>query len=115
MCNGSNGTPDLRSRFVVGAGSVYNVNGTGGSANAVVVSHSHSITDPGHTHIYNKWVSDNAIDGPDSTTRFSGDIHLQIQPTASATTGISVNSAGQSGIDANLPPYYALAYIMKTA
>jgi hypothetical protein len=32
-----------------------------------------------------------------------------------ATTGITVNSAGQSGVGANLPPYYALAYIMKTA
>jgi microcystin-dependent protein len=115
LCNGSNGTPDLRSRFVVGAGSAYNVAATGGSADSVVVAHSHSITDPGHTHIYNKWVSDNAIDGPDSVTRYSGDIHLQIQPTASGTTGISVNSSGASGVNANLPPYYALAYIMKTA
>jgi hypothetical protein len=32
-----------------------------------------------------------------------------------ASTGITVNSAGQSGVGANLPPYYALAYIMKTA
>ena len=115
LCNGTNGTPDLRSRFVVGAGSAYNVAATGGSADSVVVAHSHSITDPGHTHQYNKWISDNAIDGPDSVTRYSGDIHLEIQPTVSATTGISVNSSGQSGVNANLPPYYALAYIMKTA
>ena len=60
---------------------------------AASTSHTHTVNDPGHTHIYNKWVSDNAIDGPDSTTRFSGDIHLQIQPTASATTGITLNPA----------------------
>ena len=40
LCNGSSGTPDLRNRFVVGAGASYAVNATGGSANAVVVSHS---------------------------------------------------------------------------
>ena len=38
------GTPDLRNRFVVGAGSSYAVNATGGSANAVVVSHTHTFS-----------------------------------------------------------------------
>ena len=38
----ANGTPDLRNRFVVGAGSTYAVNATGGSANATLVSHSHT-------------------------------------------------------------------------
>ena len=32
LCNGSSGTPDLRDRFIVGAGSTYAVNATGGSA-----------------------------------------------------------------------------------
>ena len=58
LCNGSNGTPDLRNKFVLGAwsdgASVAYPNvpplGTGGTADAVVVSHTHSITDPGHTH-----------------------------------------------------------------
>ena len=44
LCNGSNGTPDLRDRFVIGAGSTYAVNATGGSADSVVVSHTHSAT-----------------------------------------------------------------------
>ena len=39
LCNGSNSTPDLRDRFVVGAGSTYSVNNTGGSANAVSYTH----------------------------------------------------------------------------
>jgi hypothetical protein len=33
--------------------------------------------------------------------------------TENATTGISIQSAGASGTNANLPPYYALCYIMK--
>ena len=117
LCNGSNGTPDLRSRFVVGAGSAYNVNGTGGSANAVVVSHSHSITDPGHSHrIYQSHESGGSHDyATYPQTDATGPFFYNTEPIEAAFTGIAVNSAGQSGIDANLPPYYALAYIMKTA
>jgi hypothetical protein len=57
LCDGSNSTPDLRNRFVIGAGSTYSVGNTGGSKDATVVSHSHTastgITDPGHKH----WIS----------------------------------------------------------
>jgi len=53
VCDGTNGTPDLRGRFVLGSGGSYS--GTGGSADAVVVSHSHnnnasSSTHNGHSH-----------------------------------------------------------------
>lgn len=54
LCNGSNGTPDLRDRFVVGAGSTYAVGATGG-ANTVTLttnnlpSHTHSISGSGTT------------------------------------------------------------------
>jgi hypothetical protein len=115
LCNGSNGTPDLRSRFVVGAGSAYNVNATGGTADAVVVSHSHSITDPGHVHYQDGY---NLIGGSGPIPWYNwGNAYKSTNNpfTGSAVTGISVNSAGQSGVGANLPPYYALAYIMKTA
>ena len=44
LCDGGGGTPDLRNRFVVGAGSSYAVNATGGSANATLVSHSHTLS-----------------------------------------------------------------------
>jgi hypothetical protein len=113
LCNGSNGTPDLRDRFVVGAGSTYAVNATGGSKDAIVVEHTHSVTDPGHTH------SSNAIRAPQNTganylgagTPFNGALAATID---SATTGLTVNSTGSSGTNANLPPYFALCYIMKT-
>jgi len=38
LCNGSNGTPDLRDRFVIGAGNSYAVGATGGFTSAVVTS-----------------------------------------------------------------------------
>lgn len=117
LCNGSNGTPDLRSRFVIGAGSAYNVAATGGSANTVVVSHTHSVTDPGHSHIITAISGAYATGAPTPiiTSTSAAIFSTRNLPTNTNTTGISVNSTGQSGIDANLPPYYALAYIMKTA
>jgi hypothetical protein len=120
LCDGSNSTPDLRNRFIVGAGSTYSVAGTGGSADAIVVSHTHTITDPGHAHnppagfnyVTNPFSGDGTIDssrvtGPDEK-------NLGFVASATNTTGISINSTGSSGTNANLPPYYALAYIMKS-
>lgn len=110
LCNGSNGTPDLRDRFIVGAGSTYAVAATGGSADAIVVSHTHSVTDPGHSHTlgadYGQAASGagrNGIAGPETAN----------YTTNTNTTGITIASTGSSGTNANLPPYYALAYIMK--
>jgi hypothetical protein len=41
LCDGTNGSPNLRDRFVVGAGTTYAVGAIGGSADAVVVDHNH--------------------------------------------------------------------------
>ena len=126
LCNGSNGTPDLRDRFVVGAGSTYAVAATGGSANAIVVSHTHTatstVTDAGHFHDMGA-VRDA---GPYGSTTISSQTvedwtsartSTSSGNTSTNTTGITVAttnaSSGSSGTNANLPPYYALAYIMK--
>jgi hypothetical protein len=123
LCNGSNGTPDLRDRFIVGAGSTYSVDATGGSANSIVVSHTHTatsaVTDPGHTHTTTISATNNQGSGP--AWLFWGNNSAQgsgTNTTNSVTTGVTVattvDSAGNSGTNANLPPYYALCYIMKT-
>ncbi len=122
LCNGSNGTPDLRNRFVVGAGSTYAVAATGGSADAIVVSHNHtatsSVTDPGHNHVYrggeftpNKFTS--GAQSNDGVNNGGGDAYVSTATTG-VTVGTTVASTGSSGTNANLPPYYALAYIMKS-
>jgi hypothetical protein len=118
LCDGTNGTPDLRNSFVLGAGNTYAVAQTGGSADAIVVSHTHTatsvVTDPGHSH---------TIPGNFSTygggNSSGANNTFGLQPnTNSSTTGITVattnSTTGVSGTNANLPPYYALAYIMKT-
>jgi hypothetical protein len=117
LCDGTNSTPDLRNRFIVGAGSTYSVAGTGGSADAIVVSHTHTatVTDPGHIHAMGRSFNITAqTSGPNIGS--PGDQSTSIENTQSAFTGISVSNSttGSSGTNANLPPYYALAYIMKS-
>lgn len=115
LCNGTNGTPDLRNSFILGAGNTYSVGQTGGSADAIVVSHTHTatVTDPGHFHgaysndgVYGQGVATNLMVSSSSTT----------YNTTTASTGVTVANTvtGTSGTNANMPPYYALAFIMKT-
>jgi hypothetical protein len=120
LCDGTNSTPDLRNRFVVGAGSTYAVDATGGSANAIVVSHTHTatVTDPGHTHASSTgqgFLTRNTSAG-DALNGGSDWLFSNINSTATNTTGITVanSTTGSSGTNANLPPYYALCYIMKS-
>ena len=119
LCNGSNGTPDLRDKFIIGANAdsggaaKTNVTGsytqTGGTKDAIVVSHTHTatVTDPGHSHTSTVLSGINANANPG--------VQVGSGNTGTSTTGISVaiSTTGSSGTDQNLPPYYALAFIMK--
>lgn len=113
LCDGGSGTPDLRDRFVVGAGLGYAVGDTGGSvtvvletANLPVHSHTfsgstvsagahvHTITDAGHSHNTTAWftaASPGSGGGADASQRLSGQGTVG---TNSVSTGISINSAG---------------------
>ena len=128
LCNGSNGTPDLRDKFIVGASvdsggqSVTTITGgntkTGGSKDAIVVSHTHTATatDSGHTHsIYSR-----PLGGAATTPIYlMGDVNagsggnFASTNTGNANISVSVASTGSSGTNANLVPYFALAFIMK--
>jgi hypothetical protein len=114
LCDGTNGAPDLRNKFVIGAGQTYAVNQTGGTKDAVVVAHTHTVNDPGHTHTTVQMIGDNNVDGVDSVTTRSGEHHNEARNTGASVTGISLSSEGVSGTDKNLPPYFALCYIMST-
>lgn len=118
LCNGSNGTPDLRDRFVVGAGTSYAVGATGG-VNSVTLdttqipAHNHSINDPGHWHavvgyagVQKPNLNRNRIDSSVICCGVS-------EQTGNSTTGITINNAGEGQAHENRPPYYALAFIMK--
>lgn len=118
LCDGTNGTPDLRNSFIVGAGSTYAVGATGGSADSIVVSHNHALTDPQHKHVTAIIDSAGSLSfgntDPTTYTGIQGGVSTNYaEYTNSVSTGITLASAGVSGTNANLPPYYALAYIMK--
>ena len=119
LCDGSNGTPNLTDRFIIGAGSSYAVNGTGGvssvtltTSNMPAHTHTATVTDPGHTHTSNaqQQNTSNQLAGGGGFTTASATATIN-----SATTGISVtNSSTGSGTSFSiLNPYYALAFIQK--
>jgi hypothetical protein len=110
LCDGTLSTPNLRDRFVVGAGSTYAVNATGGSADAVVVTHTHIATDAGHVHTVP--FADAATGQGGSSTRPAAGSTNSGTGFASITNAVPVGSV--SGTNQNLPPYYALCYIMKS-
>ena len=127
LCNGSNNTPDLRGRFVVGYAdndSDYDVNDTGGSKDntlsvSQLPSHNHSFSgSASHNHTHTKAThpsgsgpEQNQSGGPEDRTNF-GDTGT----TSTATVTISGTTGNQGSGSAieNRPPYYALCYIMKT-
>jgi hypothetical protein len=142
LCDGNNGTPDLRNKFIVGASTdIYNTvsNATqamtfvtntstlyGGSADAIVPDHTHNasstVTDPGHHHGQSNIVVGTVSNGGDNNgvlhqNGYSNGSPTGVQLIDNSSTGItvniSVNSTGTSVKYANLPPYYSLAYIMK--
>jgi microcystin-dependent protein len=155
LCDGANGTPDLRDRFVVGAGSTYTVGATGGAATVALAAdnlpaHSHSFsgtttdrsaghthtggtdTNGAHVHTYSDVTGLSAgpsvglnytVGGTSFTNRTGttdgGGAHSHSIWTNSESNGHTHNysgttsSVGSGTAHENLPPYFALAYIMK--
>ena len=133
LCDGSNGTPNLTDKFIIGAGSTYAVNGTGGATSVTLVTanmpaHTHTatstVTDPTHTHnilgTSNHYVADGGqASGGTGTFPFSlGSTSYGSSYIANASTGITVattNASVGSGTSFSIiPSYYALAFIQKS-
>jgi hypothetical protein len=85
---------------------------TGGSADTVVIAHNHTLTDPGHIHSVSGTRNYNQTDdrnGSESTR-----LGAQVD-TDSATTGITLASAGVAGTDLNYQPFITVYYWKRTA
>jgi hypothetical protein len=124
LCNGTSGTPNLLDRFVVGAGSTYAVAATGGNANATLVSHEHTFNgntggqSQGHSHSYTTLLSQVDTDRGGASSLWSIDNNGTYQTGANSNDHVhnysgTTTTVGASATNANLPPYYALCYIMK--
>jgi len=103
LCDGTNATPDLRDRFVIGAGSTYTPDDVGGSTSTGASTLSIAQL-AAHTHSYF-----NLHTGGSADTSQTGGLGGQ----SNRTTG-STGSGSSHAHTGTLPPYYALAYIMKT-
>lgn len=101
LCDGTNGTPDLRGRFVLGAGSTYAAGGTGGEER-----HTLTVDEmPQHLH---------SVSSATSYDGYGG--FMILSPKNDNAHNFATTRTDCSGGDRphnNMPPYYALAYIMK--
>lgn len=101
LCDGTNGTPDLRDKFVLGAGTKYTVGETGGDEEVTLTV----AQMPKHSH----------KDYIRTSANFTG-VTANNAGTSLATGTLSSNNTSNTGSDEphpNMPPYYALCYIMK--
>ena len=82
---------------------------TGGSADAVVIAHTHTVTDPGHIHSVSGTRNYNSQDDRNGSeaTRLGNQVD-----TDSATTGLTVDSEGVAGTDLNYQPFITV-YMWK--
>lgn len=123
LCNGSNGTPDLRNRFLVGAGSSYSLGNTGG-ANTVTLN-TNQIPSHAHTRgtmeisgrLWAGWMGGNGAFRTIGHAGASGDGNAWVNDLmdfyASRTWTGETSYVGGSQAHENRPPYYAVYYIMK--
>ena len=89
LCDGSNGTPDLRDKFIIGSQKTYEVGDTGGNAN-----HTHGFTTDGHKHSFKEG------------TQINSGFIINIESATTICTG-TTDAAN------NAPPYYSLAFMMR--
>ena len=143
ICDGANGTPDLRDKFVMGVGSSVNTStatqGETGGANSYTLAlnqmpqhkhdvsdsgHSHTITDPGHAHTWSR--QDAQIDASYRPwPANNNDCVESVVNTSNETTGITGTNNGNANISESLkggntaidnrPDYFALCYIMRVS
>ena len=124
---GSFALPNYTNRMPYGT----TIGATGGSADAIVVSHTHTanVSDPGHQHLFG---GDDQIGGQGGYNSQSGFSYDAVSTTSGGaqnyytkrvdntnnpqTTGITVSNTttGGSATNANLPPYLGINFIIKT-
>jgi len=117
LCDGTNSTPDLRDKFIVGAysdgssGVTFNAdtgtisgNYAPGNTGGEVAHQLSEAEMPAHSHVYSRAASPGG--GQDQAGNGSGD--------AVNHSNNNTDSRGSSDYHENRPPYYALAFIMKT-
>jgi hypothetical protein len=135
ICDGNNGTPPLQDRFIIGAGSTYAVGAVGGAA-TINIAHSHSGNtgyESSHTHSNGSYATDNDTHAHSISHVFDliAESGVTLNVVISSTTAndthshdvTGTSSAGSShrhsissslsAAQSILPPFYALAFVMR--
>ena len=110
ICDGQNGTPDLRGRFVLGSGHTNGLTDrelghTGGEETHTLTTneipaHSHNIGTDGHI-------------GPVFISTW-GSGNRNLDGSGWQSSSVNTENTGGNGSHNNMPPFYVLTYIMKT-
>ena len=125
LCNGANGTPDLRDRFIVGAGSSYQLGDVGGLNEVMLAANEQ----PNHYHFFGWNSSDNtgyflSYGNARYWPALASGVHAQKwngsnggnwsqgRSGENLATSLAVGTAAEKAHE-NRPPYYSLYYIMK--
>jgi hypothetical protein len=100
LCDGTNGTPDLRNKFVVVSGGTYAVGATGGQASQTISSHSHTYS--------------GSTGGVSNMGPYTFKVGGYDYPALEHSHSFSGTTSSDGSVVVNLlPPYYALCYVMK--
>ena len=120
LCDGTNGTPDLRGRFILGASDAHAVGTTGGEeATCLEIKHlpPHSFsgttsTDGNHSHTMSGASSGTSTN---NIGRGAGTVyaHPETSTNGAHRHTFTTNTLGSGVAHNNMPPYYTLSYIMK--
>lgn len=126
LCDGQDGRPDLRGRFIVGAGGDYAAGATGGAATVTLSldqlpEHSHdgavTIEAAGnHRHNYDRGATKVVQSGSGASgVRYgsSSGTYTGYSGEHEHNASLSIESAGGGAAHENLPPYFALCFIIK--
>lgn len=101
-----------------GAGGTYAAGSTGGSKDAVVVSHTHTFTGnalPTHSHLYNDTGAYAGGSGPGEAVTQGNANNRYTTAVSAGTPSGTISTDGVSGTNANLPPYITVYMWQRTA
>ena len=123
LCDGNNSTPNLVDRFVMGAGTGRTPGDVGGNSNSILPVHSHTgTTDDGGLHMHtgatppgtNWFYVHNGADGNWANERYGNDNSANTSEAGEHNHAFTTSSEGTVATGGNIPPYWALCFIMKT-
>lgn len=114
LCDGTLGTPDLRDRFIIGAGGSRSVNNTGGAE-----THTHGVgsyAGPSHTHLvpHSGWSNVTATAGGNKLTSGKGELEQVMNADHTSGVGGTGTITGISDSESNLPPFFAAGLYHET-